>query len=234
MLPLAPEDEMKKIFAPFAVAAAALLVRPGIASASGPSPLSSSSRQELTPEREAVELYNDGISYRDKAAQLEKEAAAATDPKKKEKLEQKSLDKTESSMKKFMQATEKNSRLFQAWGGLGFAYRKIGKLQESLEAYNQALEIEKNYTPAIEYRAETNLGLARLEDVKSAYMILFNMDRPRAEELSAAIEKWLQKKQAEPGGLDSAEVSTFAKWAAERKQLASQTSSLLAPAHEAW
>jgi tetratricopeptide (TPR) repeat protein len=124
--------------------------------------------------------------------------------------------------------------MFQAWGSLGFAYRRMGKLAESLEAYNKALEIEPAYTPALEYRAETFLGLGRLDDVQSAYMILFRADRPRADELSAAIDKWLQRKQADPAPLDPAAVESFAKWAAERKQLASQSSSLLAPAHEAW
>ena len=226
---------MKKTKAPCALAAAALLLLPGVASASGsgsmPAP---AQRQQANPEQEAIELYNDGISYRDKAAQLDKEAAAESDARKKAKLEEKAQDRTESSAKKFAKATAKNPRLFQAWGSLGFAYRRMGKFPESLEAYNKALEIEPGYTPAIEYRAETFLGLGRLDDVQSAYMILFRADRPRADELTAAIDKWLQKKQADPGGLDPAAVETFAKWAAERKQLASQTSSLLAPAHEGW
>ena len=38
-----------------------------------------SQQQRLTPEQEAVSLYNDGISYRDKAAKFEKEAAAEPD-----------------------------------------------------------------------------------------------------------------------------------------------------------
>lgn len=225
---------MKKNLSPSALVLAASLL-PGVAFASGSSSMPPpSQRQQATPEQEAIELYNDGISYRDKAAQLDKEAAAEPDAKKKAKLEEKALDRTDSSAKKFAKATTKNPRLFQAWGSLGYAYRLMGKFPESLEAYNKALEIEPNYTPAIEYRAETFLGLGRLDDVQSAYMILFRGDRPRAEELAAAIEKWLQKKQADPGGLDPIAVSTFAKWAAERKQLAAQTSSLLAPAHEGW
>jgi tetratricopeptide (TPR) repeat protein len=226
---------MKKTKAPCSLAAVALVLLPCVASASGsgsmPAP---AQRQQATPEQEAVELYNDGISYRDKAAQLDKEAAAEPDAKKKAKLEEKALDRTESSAKKFTQATKKNPRLFQGWGSLGFAYRRMGKFAESLEAYNKALEIEPRYTPAIEYRAETFLGLGRLDDVQSAYMILFGVDRPRADELSAAIDKWLQKKQADPAPLDPTAVESFAKWVAERKQLASQTSSLLAPAHEGW
>lgn len=226
---------MKKNRAAWRLAAAAVLLLPGVLRASSSSSLPSAPRQQqMTPEQEAIELYNEGISYRDKAAQLDKEAAAEPDQKKREKFERKSLDRTESSMKKFLQATKKNDGLYQAWGSLGYAYRRMGKLAESLEAYNKALGIQPGYTPAIEYRAETFLGLGRLDDVQIAYMNLFRNDRPRADELGAAIDKWLQKKQGDPGGLDPAAFETFAKWAAERKQLASQTSSLLAPAHEGW
>ncbi|MGH9399094.1 MAG: tetratricopeptide repeat protein, partial [Thermoanaerobaculia bacterium] len=189
---------MKKNLAPCALAAAALLLLPGAVMASGSGSLPSAAQPRMTPEQEAVELYNDGISYRDKAAQLDKEAATETDPKKKEKLESKSLDRTESSMKKFTRATKKDPQLFQAWGSLGYACRRMGKFAESLEAYNKAQEIQPGYTPAIEYRAETFLGLGQLDEVKTAYMILFRADRPRADELSAAIDKWLQKKQADP------------------------------------
>jgi tetratricopeptide (TPR) repeat protein len=220
---------------PLALAAAAALCLPSAGSADGGSSLPPpAARQPLTPEQEAVELYNDGNSYRDKAASYEKEAAAESDAKKKEKLEKKALDKHESSIKKFDSATQKNPRMFQAWGNLGYAYRKTGKYAEALQAYDKALELEQGYTPAIEYRAEAYLGLDRLDDVKNAYMTLFRVDRVRADELAAAIDRYLQKKKAEPGGVDPAALESFASWAAERKQLASQTSSLLLPQPPRW
>ena len=126
-----------------ALAAIALAGMPGSASGSGDTSLPRQS-QTLTPEQEAVQLYNDGISYRDKASELDKEAAAEPDATKKEKIEKKSLDRTESSIKKFVQATQKDPRLFQAWGSLGYAYRRTGKLAESLEAYNKAVETKND------------------------------------------------------------------------------------------
>lgn len=99
----------------------------------------------------------------------------------------------------------------------------------SLEAYDKALALEKNYTPAIEYRAEAYLGLDRLDDVKSAYMVLFNADRKRADELAAAMQKYVEKRQGDPAGVDPAALQEFGKWVAERKQLASQTSSIADP-----
>jgi tetratricopeptide (TPR) repeat protein len=221
-----------------ALALAATLLLPAVAGASGSGSSSMSlprnQQQQLTPEQEAVALYNDGISYRDKAVKLEKETETETDAGKRQKLEAKAKDKHEDSIKKFVKATEKNPALFQAWGSLGYAYRKVGNYNASLAAYGKALEIQPNYTPAIEYRAEAYLGLNQLDSVKSVYMQLFTMDRPRADELAAAIDKWLEKRKTDPAGLDPAQLQEFSAWAAQRKQLASQVSSVASPRHERW
>jgi tetratricopeptide (TPR) repeat protein len=220
------------------LALAATLLLPAVARASGSGSSSMSlprnQQQQLTPEQEAVTFYNDGISYRDKAVKLEKEAETEADAGKRQKLEAKAKDKHEDSIKKFVKATEKNPALFQAWGSLGYAYRKVGNYNASLAAYGKALEIQPNYTPAIEYRAEAYLGLNQLDSVKTVYMQLFTMDRPRADELAAAIDKWLEKRKTDPAGLDPAQLQEFSAWAAQRKQLASQVSSLAAPKNERW
>jgi len=220
------------------LAIAALLLAPAALSASGSGSMSAPrvnpQQQQLTPEQEAVSLYNDGISYRDKAAKLETEAAAETDTKKREKLESKAKDKHEDSIKKFVKATQMNPNMYPAWGSLGYAYRKIGNYNASLEAYGKALQIQPNYTPAIEYRAEAYLGLNQLDQVKSVYMTLLSMDRQRADELSAAIDKWLVKRKADPAGMDPAQLDEFAKWAEQRKIAASQISSVLRPKNERW
>jgi tetratricopeptide (TPR) repeat protein len=230
---------MKKNRAPgilTALGASLILLAPGAASGSGSSSMSSPRQQtpQLTPEQEAIEFYNDGISYRDKAAGYEKEAAVEADAKKKEKLEGKAKGKHEDSLKKFLMATRKDPRMFQAWSSLGYAYRKTGNYPSALEAYAKALDIQPGYTPAIEYRAEAFLNLNRLDEVKSAYMSLFNMDRPRADELAAAIDKWLEKRKVDPAGVDTTKLEEFGKWASERKQLASQTSSVMQPKNERW
>ncbi|MDQ6894860.1 MAG: tetratricopeptide repeat protein [Acidobacteriota bacterium] len=213
----------------------ALLLVPALASASGSSPMRMPAPQaQASPEQEAASLYNDGISYRDKAAKFEKEAAAEPDAAKAGKLLAKARDRHESSIKPFQAATKKNPALFQAWGSLGYAYRKVGNYPASLEAYGKALEIEPNYTPAIEYRAEAYLALNRLDEVKTVYITLFNMDRPRADELGAAIEKWLEGRKADPAGVDPSALADFSKWQEERKKLASQTSSLTTRRNEAW
>src|ERR1700747_2048804 len=102
-----------RLASPLTLALAASLLLPAAGRADGGASLPRpAARQTLTPEQEAVELYNDGNEYRDKAASLEKEAAAEADAKKKDKLEKKALDKHESSIKKYLQATQKNPLLF--------------------------------------------------------------------------------------------------------------------------
>ncbi len=191
-------------------------------------------QQRLTPQQEAERLYNDAVGYKEKADKLDVEAAAAADPKKKAKLEAKSRDKREDAIAKYKKATEKYPPLYQAWGGLGHAYRMVGNYDASLAAYDKALEIQPGFTPAIEYRGEAYLGLNRLDDVRAAYMQLFTMDRPRADTLGAAIEKWIAKNQegqSAPAGFDE-----FVQWAEDRKKLALQTSALSGsgPSADGW
>ena len=207
------------------------LALPGLAAASGSNAMQPPRQQMPTasPEQEAVEYYNDGISYRDKADKYEMEAASEADAAKKAKLLEKSKSQHESAIKKYLKAVAKNPQMFQAWGSLGYAHRKTGNFPVALDAYDKALALEKSYTPAIEYRAEAYLGLDRFDDVKSAYMLLFNADRKRADELAAAMQKYVEMRQANPEGVDPAAFQEFGKWVAERKQLASQTSSLSDP-----
>jgi|SRR5215471_18023507 len=216
-----------------ALALTALALVPSTSSASR-STLNPPPPPKQSPEQEAARLYNDGLGYADKGDKLVKEADAEADAAKKAKLTKKSLDRYADAAEKFTDATKKNPKLFQAWGSLGYAYRKSGKYTEALTAYNQALTLEPGYTPAIEYRAEAFLELDQLDGVKDAYMILFQHDRPRADELDAAIQKWIEKRKASPGSLDPAAVESFSKWAAERRQISSQTSALIAPAHAGW
>jgi tetratricopeptide (TPR) repeat protein len=221
---------------PASLALALSLSLPGLAAASGSSAMSMPRNQmpAATPEQEAVEYFNDGVAYRDKADKYEKESVAENDAAKKAKLLDKSKSQHENSIKKYLKAVSKDPKLFQAWGSLGYAYRKTGNYPSALEAYDKALALEKSYTPAIEYRAEAYLGLNKLDEVKSAYMTLFNADRKRADELAAAMQKWLETRKADPAGVDPSAVDEFGKWVAERRQLASQTSSIADPKATRW
>ena len=214
----------------------------GVALASGGSPMPAprspgmtSSSPRVTPEQQAVQRYNDGLKHKDKADALAKEAEAeASDAKRHGKLEASARKEYEKAMKEFLAATEKNPRMFQAHGGLGYVYRRTGDYDAALKAYDRALELEPGYTPAIEYRAEAYLGVNRLEEAKTAYMTLFNADRARADELAAAMKSWLEKRRQDAAGLAPGIIEDFAKWLSQRAEIADRTSALLQTKDPRW
>ena len=77
------------------------------------------------------------------------------------------------------------------------------------------------YDEAIEYRGEAYLGLNRLNDAKTAYMQLFQFNRPLADQLIAAMTSWVAARRDDAGTLDAAVVEEFAAWVEERRSLAS-------------
>jgi cytochrome c-type biogenesis protein CcmH/NrfG len=55
----------------------------------------------------------------------------------------------------------------KAWTRLGFAFRKLNRLDESLEAYGKALAINPEQREALEYLGEAYLMLDRLSDAQT-------------------------------------------------------------------
>lgn len=183
-----------------------------------------------TPQEIAREHYNNGLRMRDRAWSLEEKIAETDDEAKREKMLGKVDKQFTAAVREFRSAVQNDPRLFQAWSSLGYALRRTGDYQESLIAYDRALAIEPGYTEAIEYKAEAHLGLGNLGEAKSAYMTLFNHDRPRADELLKAMTRWVEShREAPPTGVSSDQVEEFAQWVAQRGEVAAQTSALYKP-----
>lgn len=223
------------------VAAFVVLIQGVALGASGSSapvpaaPPGASPMSKPTPEQEAAQRYNSGLKHQEKADALSKQAAEETsDARKRDKLEASAKKEYEKAMKDFLVATERNPRMHQAHGALGYVYRKTGDHAAALKSYDQALGLAPDYTPAIEYRAEACLGLNRLEDAKTAYMTLFNADRARADELAAAMKTWLEKRRHDAAGIPPETIEDFAKWLSQREEIAGQTSALLQPEDPRW
>lgn len=192
-----------------------------------PTPPPAPAPQQVDPTEQARLDFNRALDYRDSAWELEAKAEAA--PDKAEKLLAKADKKYRKMEDALRSAIANNPQLHQAYSSLGYALRKTGRFDESVEAYNRALQLNPSYSEAIEYRAEAYLALGRLDEVKSAYMELFRNDRERADELMAASKKWLKSNMAE----DDAAVQDFAAWLVEREQVAGETAMLL-PGSEGW
>lgn len=184
---------------------------------------STSPTPSLSPEEQAAESYRRGVRYRDGALAFEEEAAGAAAGSRAAEKAQKEFGK---AARAFRSAIGHDPSLYQAHTELGFALRKLGDYQESLAAYEQALALQPGYTAAIEYRAEAYLGLDRLEEVKEAYLELFRSERPHADQLMAAMKRWVEERRAAPRELAPALVEEFATWVAEREALAGQAADL--------
>jgi len=195
----------------------------------------SSSMRSMTPEERAVEAYRSGDEHRVKGRKLEEEAAKKTGSDA-DKTAAKARGEFEKSLKDFRSAAQLNPQLFQAYNGMGFAYRKTGDYAKALEMYDKAIAMAPGFFPeAVEYRAEAYLALNRLNDARQAYLDLFAADRKQADILMAAMKTWVESHRADAGGVDPADVSAFDKWIGEREGLAKQTRMMAVTArHSGW
>jgi tetratricopeptide (TPR) repeat protein len=213
------------VFAPALFAA-------GAGSMSTPPP----SVQSRSPHDMAVDFYNGGERRLEKLTKMHEEMKAQTDPQRAASLQQKISKGLEAAQGDFERAVKNDPNLFQAYSELGFTLRKLGKYNESLDAYNKALEIEPGFSPAIEYRAEAYLGLNQLDEAKKAYTDLFAGDRPRADILMVSMTSWINDRRTNANGLDAQKLDEFSKWVDQRQTIAGQTSSLTnsAPNFRSW
>ena len=220
-----------------AVTVAWYQVGAGASGSSIPAPSSPSSGPAapmMTPEEMARGSYNSGIDHKDKGLKLELKAATET-AKDQSKDLSKAKSEYEKALKDFKKAADLVPNLYQAYNGMGFAYRKTGDYAKALEMYDKALALQPGFPDAVEYRGEAYLALNRLDDAKQAYLDLFATDRKQADILMKAMTDWVTSRHAEPAGVDPAALASFESWIKERSTLAGQTASMaLSAKHETW
>jgi tetratricopeptide (TPR) repeat protein len=180
----------------------------------------------LTPEEMATADYNAGVKIIKDADEALADAAAATEPKKQQKAQERAKKYFSKAQKKFESAVEHNPYMYQAWNYVGYAKRNLGDYSGALEAYDHALDISPRYFEAIEYRGHAYLGLNRVGDAKQAYLDLFAGNRALADKLLVAMKSWVGTHRSNPQGVDSATVEDFAKWVDERGAIAGNTPGL--------
>lgn len=147
---------------------------------------------QKTPQQLAVASYNLGIKARDKAHEFEAEMVAVETDRQRKKLQKKAAKQYKRAAKHYKTAIKHEPRLYQAHGSLGYALKQMGDFEAAMTAYDAALELKPEYTPAIEYRAEAYLELARYDEVIEAHSQLKYRDRGHQKELENAIADWLQ------------------------------------------
>lgn len=195
----------------------------------------SGAARALTPEEMARDAYNSGIGRRDRALRSEEQARKDKKESDRAKNDKKARDEYEKALKDFQRAVELDPKLPQAYNGIGFAYRKLGDYSKALDNYDRALALDPGFLDAIEYRGEACLGLNRIDEAKQAYLELFAKDRKQADALMKAMKTYVEKKTADPAGIDPAALSAFEAWIAGRAGIADATRAMgLTRDHATW
>ena len=193
---------------------------PGIGGADAPTSAQGSEK----PDAAARKAYKEAVKYLDKARQFEAAAAAAGTPDKRARETEKVEDAYTRALDEFTEALSNKGDMVEAWDKVGFVHLRLGAFRESVDDYNHALALKPDLMEAIEHRAEAWLALDRIEDVRSAYMDLYNHAPDLAAQLMAAMQKWSSDHQADARGMRPADLSSFAQWLSEREGIAKQAS----------
>jgi len=162
----------------------------------------------------------------DKAKALEADAAATSNPDKKARNMERVSDEYNVALDAFTEALSNKGDIVEAWDQVGYIHLRLGAYREAIDDYNHTLTLKPELMEAIEHRAEAYLAVDHLDEVRIAYMDLYNHTPDLAANLMAAMQKWLAEHQTDSHGLRSSEIEGFAKWVNERDGIAKQTASL--------
>ena len=77
-----------------------------------------------------------------------------------------------------------------------------------MKAYNAALAVKSDFSPAIEYRGEAYLALSQFKQVQESYLALVRADQDQAAALMRAMEAWLNTHQEKT----TADAKAFSDW----------------------
>jgi tetratricopeptide (TPR) repeat protein len=178
------------------------------------------------PDAAAAKAYKQAVKSLDKAQELDAAAAAASNPDKKAKALEKRDDAYNRALDQLTEALSNKSDMVDAWDRVGYVHMKLGAYREAIDDYNHVLGLKPDLLEAEERRAEAYLVVDRLDEVRIAYMDLFNHSPDLAAQLMTAMQKWLADRQADPQGLRAGDIEAFGKWLSEREGIAKQTASL--------
>jgi tetratricopeptide (TPR) repeat protein len=194
----------------------------------GGAPPDDSPPQQATekPDVAAAKAYKQAMKSLDKAKAFEAAAASAPNPDKKAKELEKLDDAYNRALDQFTEALSNKGDMVDAWNNVGYVHLKLGAFREAVDDYNHTLALKPDLLDAVEGRAEAFLAVDRLDDVRIAYMDLFNHAPDLAARLMTAMQKWLADRQTDPRGMRAADIDAFGKWVAEREGSAKQTASL--------
>jgi tetratricopeptide (TPR) repeat protein len=170
-------------------------------------------------ERKAIaRRFENAKKHLEEAKNLEARLEKATSPDERENLAEDIHDEYDDARGDLEYVVRKQPKSYPAQSELGFTLRKLGRFDDSLEAYDKALAMKPGYAPAIEYRGEAYLELGRLTDARAAWEKLSNLDGELADQLLAKMQRWVARQKAHPNGeIESDALGEFEAWLSERK-----------------
>jgi tetratricopeptide (TPR) repeat protein len=180
-------------------------------------PAQASSSKPALSEVQAIEAYNLGYAAIQRADHATALAEATSDPKEKLQSQRTAQGAYGQARRHFEEAVRLDAYLYEGFTYLGYASRKLGRHAQALKAYQHALELNPDYSYAIEYQAQAYLGLNRIDEARFNYLRLYALNKGQAKKLLQAMQSWLDAhKDAAPAGID---MQSFAAWVGQRSQL---------------
>lgn len=171
----------------------------------------------LLSEERAIEAYNLGYAAIQRADHAASLAEATSDPEEKRQSQHAAADLYKQALPHFEAAVRLDAYMYEAFTYLGYANRKLGRNTQALQAYQQALELNPDYSYAIEYQGQAYLGLNRIDEARFNYLRLYGLNKGQAKKLLQAMQAWLETRGASPpAGVD---VDGFRAWVAQRTEL---------------
>jgi len=178
---------MTRLFTVALSACLLLTVNFATAHASG----SDSKEDSKNREKNAVladEQYNEGVEHMQKARQIAIVGDSAFAYNYRATADAKANRAFEKAVTNFESAAKLNPKLKEAFNNLGYCYRKLGKLEESLKSYDRAIKLDTAFEQAREYRGETYLAMGELKKAEAEFDFLTELESPYADSLAKAIE----------------------------------------------
>ena len=195
---------------------------PGGRSGAGPGgePSLQSERHDDKPEITARKAYASGVKALNKGKSYAEQAEQEKNPDKKNNALAKATESYYKALDWFTAALDSKGDMVEAWNGAGYVHLHIGAYGEALDDYNHDLKLNPNDLDAVANRAEACLQLGRLDDVRLAYMDLFNHARDRADQLMRSMQRWLADRRTDSQGFKPAQLDAFQQWIDERLKAA--------------
>lgn len=138
--------------------------------------------------RKATDYYNSAVKRIEHAKEIGAKGDSAYAFNYRATSDAKIRKELEKAVEDLNQATALKPDLKEAHNNLGYCYRKLGKLPESLAAYSKAIALDSNFAQAREYRAETYLAMGDLAKAEGELTYLKGLKSPFADQLALSIE----------------------------------------------